>query len=37
VDALKEAVGASYSFDVTRGEVNLSGYCQRCRKAEKRS
>jgi len=37
VDALKEAVGASYSFDVTRGEVNLSGYCQRCRKAEMRS
>jgi Fur family ferric uptake transcriptional regulator len=31
VDALKESVGSRHNFDVTRGEVNLSGYCQRCR------
>jgi Fur family ferric uptake transcriptional regulator len=37
VDALKEAVGASYNFSVTRSEVNLSGYCQRCRQASKPS
>ena len=33
VDALKESVGSRYKFAVTRGEVNLSGYCQRCRPA----
>jgi len=33
VDALKESVGSRHNFDVTRGEVNLSGYCQRCRQA----
>jgi Fur family ferric uptake transcriptional regulator len=33
VDALKESVGTRHNFDVTRGEVNLSGYCERCRKA----
>ena len=33
VDALKETVGSRYKFDVTRGEVSLSGYCERCRKA----
>jgi Fe2+ or Zn2+ uptake regulation protein len=37
VDTLKESVGSSYSFDVTRGEVNLSGYCQRCRKPDQPS
>jgi Fe2+ or Zn2+ uptake regulation protein len=31
VDALKESVASRYNFDVARGEVNLSGYCQRCR------
>ena len=31
VDALKESVGSRHNFDVTRGEVNLSGYCERCR------
>jgi len=35
VDTLKASVGASYSFAVTRGEVNLSGYCEGCRKAGK--
>ena len=33
VDTLKESLGSRYKFDVTRGEVNLSGYCQRCRPA----
>jgi Fe2+ or Zn2+ uptake regulation protein len=32
VDSLKESLGSRYKFDVTRGEVNLSGYCRRCRK-----
>ena len=31
VDALKESVGSRHKFDVTRGEVHLSGYCERCR------
>jgi Fe2+ or Zn2+ uptake regulation protein len=31
VDALKESVRAHYGFAVTRGEVNLHGYCRRCR------
>jgi Fur family ferric uptake transcriptional regulator len=35
VDALKESVGSHYRFAVTRGEVNLSGYCRRCRKSAK--
>ena len=35
VDALKESVGSRYDFAVTRGEVNLSGYCQSCRQAGK--
>jgi len=33
VDALKGSVGSRHKFDVTRAEVNLSGYCERCRKA----
>jgi Fe2+ or Zn2+ uptake regulation protein len=35
VDSLKESLGSRYKFAVTRGEVNLSGYCRRCRKSAK--
>ena len=37
VDALKESLRASHNFTVTRGEVNFSGYCQRCRQPDQPS
>ncbi len=35
VEALKEAVGSQNRFAVTRGDVHLSGYCERCRETGK--